>query len=90
MQQLITDLWHEVEATVFIITHSIAEALYLSDRIYLFASNPGRIVEQIYIDPEEIGKKPGLSPMEVQESEEFKAALKKLTTKFIEIDGKAK
>ena len=89
MQQLITDLWNEVEATVFIITHSIAEALYLSDRIYLFASNPGRIVEQITIVPEEIGKIPGLTPLQVQESEEFKAALKKLTTKFIEIGGKA-
>ncbi|EKD82533.1 MAG: ABC transporter related protein, partial [uncultured bacterium] len=39
MQQLITNLWHEVEATVFIVTHSIAEAVYLSDRIFMFKAN---------------------------------------------------
>ncbi|EKD81157.1 MAG: ABC transporter related-protein, partial [uncultured bacterium] len=39
MQQLITNLWHEVEATVFIVTHSLAEAVYLSDRIFMFKAN---------------------------------------------------
>ncbi|MEW6711269.1 MAG: ABC transporter ATP-binding protein [Candidatus Riflebacteria bacterium] len=85
MQQLITDLWHEVEATVFIITHSLAEALYLSDRIFMFTPSPGRLNKQIYIPPEAIGKIPGHSPLEVQESQPFKAALKEITDEFIKI-----
>ena len=85
MQQLITDLWNEVEATVFIITHSLAEALYLSDRIFMFTPSPGRLNKQILIPPEAIGKQQGLSPLEVQESPQFKAALKELTDEFLKI-----
>lgn len=85
MQQLITDLWNEVEATVFIITHSLAEALYLSDRIFMFTPSPGRLPKQILIPPDAIGKLPGLDPLEVQESPPFKAALKELTDEFIKI-----
>jgi NitT/TauT family transport system ATP-binding protein len=85
MQQLITDLWHEVEATVFIVTHSLAEAIYLSDRIFLFSAAPGRLHKQILIPPEAIGKEPGLSPMEVQEGPRFKKALKEVTEEFLKI-----
>ncbi len=85
MQQLITDLWHEVEATVFIVTHSLAEAIYLSDRIFLFSAAPGRLHKQILIPPEAIGKESGLSPMEVQESPRFKKALKEVTEEFLKI-----
>ncbi|GAB4279021.1 MAG: hypothetical protein Kow0029_22640 [Candidatus Rifleibacteriota bacterium] len=85
MQQLITELWNEVEATVFIITHSLAEALYLSDRIFMFTPSPGRLNKQIMIPPEAIGKLPGLTPLQVQESPAFKAALKELTEEFIKI-----
>ena len=41
MQRLIMDLWHEVEATVIIVTHSIAEAVYLGDRVWVMAAGPG-------------------------------------------------
>jgi ABC-type nitrate/sulfonate/bicarbonate transport system ATPase subunit len=83
MQQLITDLWHEVEATVFIITHSLAEALYLSDRIFIMSASPGRLKKQIFVPPEAIGKEKGLCPMEVQEGPKFKAALKEITEEFL-------
>jgi len=89
MQQLITNLWNEVEATVFIVTHSIAEAVYLSDRIFMFKANPGRLVSQIPIYADDIGKHDGMSPMEVQESKKFNDFLKQITDEFIRIGGTA-
>lgn len=87
MQLLITSLWHEVEATVFIVTHSLAEAVYLSDRIFMFKSNPGRLVKEIAINPADIGKHEGMSPMEVQESRTFTHYLKSITEDFMQIGG---
>jgi len=89
MQQLITNLWHEVEATVFIVTHSIAEAVYLSDRIFMFKAKPGRLVSQIPVYAEDIGKHDGMSPLEVQESKKFNDFLKQITDEFIRIGGTA-
>lgn len=40
----------EREATAFLVTHSIPEAVILSDRIYVMQSHPGRIGEIIDID----------------------------------------
>ncbi len=41
MQSLLVDLWREAQATVFFVTHSIEEAVYLGDRVYVFSSAPG-------------------------------------------------
>jgi NitT/TauT family transport system ATP-binding protein len=43
-------LWQEARKTVMFITHSIAEAVFLSDRVVVMSRNPGRIVEVIDID----------------------------------------
>ena len=51
MQDLLVRLWREVEATVFFITHSVEEAVYLGDRVYLMGNSPGTIVEEMVIDP---------------------------------------
>ena len=45
MQELLVQLWEEQQSTVFIVTHSVEEALYLGDRIFRMASRPGRLVE---------------------------------------------
>jgi NitT/TauT family transport system ATP-binding protein len=47
MQDLLVKLWREVEATVLFVTHSVEEAVYLGDRVYVMATTPGRIVEEI-------------------------------------------
>jgi NitT/TauT family transport system ATP-binding protein len=51
MQQLLVDLWREAEATVFFVTHSIEEAIYLGDRVYVFSSAPGTIIRQMAVPP---------------------------------------
>ena len=43
-------LWREKGLTVSFVTHSIAEAVFLSQRIIVMAARPGRVVEEIRID----------------------------------------
>lgn len=40
----------ETEATAFLVTHSIPEAVILSDVVYVLAPRPGRIAEEVPID----------------------------------------
>jgi len=51
MQDLLMQLWRDVEATVFFVTHSIEEAVYLGDRVFIFSRGPGRLAHQIPIPP---------------------------------------
>jgi NitT/TauT family transport system ATP-binding protein len=47
MQDLLVKLWREVQATVLFVTHSVEEAVYLGDRVFVMATTPGRIAEEI-------------------------------------------
>jgi len=63
MQELLIKLWSEQQGTVFLVTHSVEEAVYLGDRVFLMAAKPGRLVEIIKVprpseSPEESRRKP--------------------------------
>jgi NitT/TauT family transport system ATP-binding protein len=47
MQDLLVKLWREVQATVLFVTHSVEEAVYLGDRVFVMATTPGRIAEEV-------------------------------------------
>jgi NitT/TauT family transport system ATP-binding protein len=47
MQDLLVALWRDQEATVFFVTHSVEEAVYLGDRVYLLSSSPGRLIREM-------------------------------------------
>jgi NitT/TauT family transport system ATP-binding protein len=47
MQDLLVSLSREAQATVFFVTHSIEEAVYLGDRTYVFSSAPGTILKEL-------------------------------------------
>ena len=51
MQDLLLELWREVEATVFFITHSIEEAVFLGDRVYIMSNSPGTVLKEMQIQP---------------------------------------
>jgi len=65
MQALLVDLWREAEATVFFVTHSIEEAVYLGDRVYIFSSAPGTILREMEVP------KPHRPPKVMQREPEF-------------------
>jgi len=43
-------LWGAKKLTVMFVTHSIHEAVYLSNRVVVMAARPGRIVDEVVID----------------------------------------
>jgi NitT/TauT family transport system ATP-binding protein len=49
MQELLIQLWREQESTVFLVTHSVEEAVYLGDRVFLMGAKPGRLVEILQV-----------------------------------------
>jgi NitT/TauT family transport system ATP-binding protein len=86
MQQLIMELWHEVQATVLIVTHSIAEAVYLGDRVWIMKGAPGRIAREF---DAVIPITRDADPLEVQESTPFKEAVREVGQAFREVDTAA-
>lgn len=49
MQKWLLELWEADRRSVLFITHSIEEALLLSDRIYVLSSAPARVVREIVV-----------------------------------------
>ncbi|WP_292648387.1 ABC transporter ATP-binding protein [Nocardioides sp.] len=50
LQEQLLELWEQTRATVVFVTHSISEAVRLSDRVVVMAPRPGRITDIIDID----------------------------------------
>jgi NitT/TauT family transport system ATP-binding protein len=44
------DIWSKTRKTIVFVTHSISEALLLSDQIHVLGVKPGRIIESIDVD----------------------------------------
>ena len=50
MMYELLDLWQRSPKTVMFVTHSISEAVLLSDRVLVMSSQPGEIIDDILID----------------------------------------
>ena len=49
MNQVLMQMWESYHKTALFVTHSIREAVFLSDRVLVMSSRPGRIIEDIKI-----------------------------------------
>jgi ABC-type nitrate/sulfonate/bicarbonate transport system ATPase subunit len=76
MQDLLVDLWKEVESTVFFVTHSLTEAVYLGDRCFVFSNSPGRLLEELPVPF------PARPAAEMQQDPEFQKVANELRTRI--------
>ncbi|MCU0287174.1 MAG: ABC transporter ATP-binding protein [Acidobacteria bacterium] len=83
MQRLVVDLWEKVKATVMMITHSIIEAVFMGDRVWLFSHAPGKI-EKVFNDIPKADT--GLHPLVMQGRKEFQEAVEQVAASFREIE----
>jgi NitT/TauT family transport system ATP-binding protein len=49
MQQFLMELWEQTHTTVLMITHDVEEAIFLSQRIYVMSTRPGRLKLEVPI-----------------------------------------
>jgi len=49
MQRFLVDVWRETNKTVIYVTHNVAEAVYLADRVIIFSPHPGTVKAQVKI-----------------------------------------
>jgi NitT/TauT family transport system ATP-binding protein len=50
MHEFMLDLWERTNLTIFMITHDVEEAVFLSNRIYALGSRPGTVRKEIKIN----------------------------------------
>jgi NitT/TauT family transport system ATP-binding protein len=50
MQRLLADVWRETQKTVVYVTHNVAEAVYLADRVVVMTAHPGTVKTEVRID----------------------------------------
>ena len=73
------NIWHATKKTVLFITHSISEAVFLSDRVAVMKTKPGEIVEVI-----DIGL-PRPRTLAMRETAEFGAFMRRIRLIFEEL-----
>ncbi|MBI4522793.1 MAG: ABC transporter ATP-binding protein [Deltaproteobacteria bacterium] len=50
LQQMLVDIWSETRKTILFVTHSVREAVFLSDRIVVLSRRPSRVRAVIDVD----------------------------------------
>ena len=49
MQELLLSTWRTTGTTILLVTHDVEEAVFLSQRIYVLSSHPGRVMEEVAV-----------------------------------------
>lgn len=69
-------IWKQTNKTVIFVTHNIAEAVFLSDRVCVFSPHPGRLSAVVDVDL------PRPRRIEMKETPEFNELVKKVRGSF--------
>lgn len=69
MQGLVLELWQNTGKTVVLVTHSVEEALYLGDQLFVMAPRPGRLERTYELPFAKVGL--SVAPRELKASPEF-------------------
>ncbi len=69
-------IWRESRKTIFFITHSIPEAVFLADRIIVLSCRPGRVVEVVSVEL------PRPRELDVMATEEFGSYTRRIRHQF--------
>jgi NitT/TauT family transport system ATP-binding protein len=72
-------IWYENKKTVLFVTHSIPEAVFLGDRVFVMAPSPTKIRESIEI------KLPRPRSLEIRETPQFSAYIHRITQLFYQM-----
>jgi NitT/TauT family transport system ATP-binding protein len=72
-------IWMTSPTTVLFVTHSIVEAVLLSDRVLVMSSQPGRLVEDITVDL------PRPRSLEMRRTAEFNDIVERITELFAQL-----
>ncbi|MDG1989330.1 MAG: ABC transporter ATP-binding protein, partial [Acidimicrobiales bacterium] len=92
MQSLILKLWQETGKTIVLVTHSVEEALYLGDRLFVMAPRPGRVEREyelpfaakgLHVDPREMKA----SPEFIEKREELLSLIWEMEEQIMGHDG---
>jgi NitT/TauT family transport system ATP-binding protein len=72
-------IWQARETTVILVTHSISEAVLLSDRVVVLSARPGRLVREVEVPF------PRPRSDEIRYSPEFVALTRDLRTSIMDV-----
>jgi NitT/TauT family transport system ATP-binding protein len=50
MQLLLTDVWRKTKKTIVYITHNVAEAVFLGDKVIVLNAHPGTVKAEVVLD----------------------------------------
>ena len=50
LRRELLDLWNKTKQTILFVTHSVREAVFLADTIYIMTKGPGKILERLTVD----------------------------------------
>lgn len=64
LQRELETLWEETNKTIVFVTHSIREAIKLSDRIILMGARPGRVISDFAVNLDRPRKQADMAPLE--------------------------
>ncbi|WP_421870474.1 taurine ABC transporter ATP-binding protein [Motiliproteus sp.] len=84
MQSLVLKLWKETGKTIILITHSVEEALFLGERLFVMAPRPGRIQKEYLLPFADEGLTK--DPREIKASQEFIAKREEVLSMIWEME----